>query len=79
MDKITIFKSDVSGMISQFMQIACSKEGVYDGDLISKRARSLLIDVGLVEHTGAGWNIVTPKGGACFRQNALISIENLTA
>lgn len=77
MTKITVFKTDISAMISQFVQIAVSLDGVYDGDLISKRARSLLIDVDLVDHTGAGYNILTEKGIACFEQNVMISMKKL--
>ena len=49
------------GMAEQFADIA--KHPVWDGNLISKVARSVLCDQGLVARR-CGWNILTPAGVA---------------
>lgn len=39
---------------------------VWDGDLISKRARTVLVQWGLATHDGAGMNQLTDSGRAVY-------------
>ncbi len=49
------------GMFDQLLSIATRKGGVYDGDLIGKNVRDTLVELGLVERTKYGYNILTAK------------------
>ena len=58
-----------SGRVEQLLQLL---RITWDGDLVNKTERDILLSLGLCQSFGAGWNLITESGVRCLYELGFI-------